>query len=94
MTSCVCKWISTNATFCAFIDQPVIVDGPCSYSKMGRLDEKSDIYSFGVVLLEMITGHKPSDPSADPLFIRDWVRKILSKSWHMAYGLQFFDIDE
>lgn len=44
-----------------------------AYSQTGKLDEKSDIYSFGMVLLEMITGRKPNDPKTE--FIGQWVRK-------------------
>lgn len=33
------------------------------YYEGQRLTEKSDVYAFGVVLLEMLTGKKPIDDS-------------------------------
>ena len=33
------------------------------YASSGKLTEKSDVFSFGVVLLELITGRKPVDES-------------------------------
>ncbi|KAF5735219.1 clavata1 receptor kinase family protein [Tripterygium wilfordii] len=41
-----------------------------------KVDEKSDIYSFGVVLLELLTGKMPLDPSfGESTDIVEWVRK-------------------
>lgn len=33
------------------------------YASSGKLTDKSDVFSFGVVLLELITGRKPVDPT-------------------------------
>lgn len=46
------------------------------YASSGKLTEKSDVFSFGVVLLELITGRKPVDasqPLGDESLV-EWVR--------------------
>lgn len=41
-----------------------------------KVDEKSDIYSFGVVLLELLTGKMPLDPTfGESIDIVEWVRQ-------------------
>ncbi|KAH6838108.1 Leucine-rich receptor-like protein kinase family protein [Perilla frutescens var. hirtella] len=47
-----------------------------------KVDEKSDIYSYGVVLLELLTGRMPLDPSfGESTDIVEWVRrKVNSKA--------------
>lgn len=50
------------------------------YASSGKLTEKSDVFSFGVMLLEIITGKRPTDSShtfmEDSLV--DWVRFLLT----------------
>ncbi|XVE91340.1 hypothetical protein REPUB_Repub01dG0001400 [Reevesia pubescens] len=50
------------------------------YASSGKLTEKSDVFSFGVVLLELITGQKPVDTSqalGDESLV-EWARPLLS----------------
>ncbi|ONI31247.1 hypothetical protein PRUPE_1G301200 [Prunus persica] len=50
------------------------------YASSGKLTEKSDVYSYGVVLLELITGRKPVDtsqPMGDESLV-EWARPLLS----------------
>ncbi|KAL1551207.1 Proline-rich receptor-like protein kinase perk9 [Salvia divinorum] len=52
------------------------------YASSGKLSEKSDVFSFGVVLLELITGRKPVDTS-QPLgeeSLVEWARPLLSQA--------------
>lgn len=39
------------------------------YASSGKLTDKSDVFSFGVMLLELITGHRPVD--ANQSFVED-----------------------
>lgn len=46
------------------------------YASSGKLTDRSDVFSFGVVLLELVTGRKPVDtsrPLGDESLV-EWVR--------------------
>ena len=48
------------------------------YATSGKLTDKSDVFSFGVVLLELITGRKSVD-SSQPLgdeSLVEWVSRL------------------
>ncbi|KAJ8643178.1 hypothetical protein MRB53_004926 [Persea americana] len=44
------------------------------YASSGKLTDKSDVFSFGVMLLELITGRRPVDS------LVDWARPLLTRS--------------
>jgi len=45
------------------------------YICTGVLTQKSDVYGFGMVLLEIISGRKPIDATLEEINLRQWVRK-------------------
>ncbi|KAG0514289.1 hypothetical protein BDA96_10G177900 [Sorghum bicolor] len=60
------------------------------YASTGKLTEKSDVFSFGVVLLELITGRKPVDssrPLGDESLV-EWSRPLLN------HAIENQDFDE
>jgi len=52
------------------------------YATSGKLSEKADVYSYGVILLELITGRKPVDtsqPLGDESLV-EWARPLLGQA--------------
>ncbi|XP_031283851.1 leucine-rich repeat receptor-like protein kinase PXL1 [Pistacia vera] len=53
-----------------------------------KIDEKSDIYSFGVVLLELLTGKMPLDPAfGESIDIVEWVLRKLKSNRTLVEAL-------
>ncbi|MQL82751.1 hypothetical protein Taro_015252 [Colocasia esculenta] len=52
------------------------------YASSGKLTEKSDVFSFGVMLLELITGRRPVLDTAHSMddSLVDWARPILTRA--------------
>ncbi|KAI3417012.1 uncharacterized protein J3R85_014859 [Psidium guajava] len=51
------------------------------YASSGKLTDKSDVFSFGVMLLELITGRKPVDTTTDVHeSLVDWARPQLTRA--------------
>ncbi|KAK9229834.1 hypothetical protein WN944_022800 [Citrus x changshan-huyou] len=55
---------------------------PPEYGRAGRANERGDIYSFGVILLELVTGKQPTRPEfedKDGGNLVDWVLLMMKK---------------
>ncbi|XP_077227195.1 HAESA-like 1 [Tasmannia lanceolata] len=62
-----------------------VIAGSCGYiapeyAYTLRVNEKSDIYSFGVVILELVTGKRPVDPEFGEKDLVKWVGTTLEQN--------------
>ncbi|ONK68540.1 uncharacterized protein A4U43_C05F13030 [Asparagus officinalis] len=63
------------------------------YASSGKLTDRSDVFSFGVVLLELITGRRPVDPSqqlGDESLV-EWIRPHLVRALETGECEEFVD---
>ncbi|KAJ4836502.1 hypothetical protein Tsubulata_035491 [Turnera subulata] len=51
------------------------------YASTGMLNERSDVYSFGILIMEIISGRNPVDYSRPPdeVNLIDWVKKMVTE---------------
>ena len=54
------------------------------YAMWGHLTEKTDVFAFGVVALEVVAGRPNSDPTLGPdkIYLLEWVLHIHNYFFH------------
>jgi kinase len=58
----------------------IVLSCIAEYAYTLRVTEKSDIYSFGVVLLELVTGKKPMAPEINEMDLVTWVSTTIGQN--------------
>jgi hypothetical protein len=50
------------------------------YASRGQLSEKVDVFSFGVLILEIVSGRKNIEPklSEDQAYLLEWVSNLIT----------------
>jgi serine/threonine protein kinase len=50
------------------------------YASRGQLSEKVDVFSFGVLLLEIVSGRKNIEPNLieDQAYLLEWVSNLIT----------------
>ena len=78
------NWLNSLNVYALECYLTFLIINKCSYlapeyASSGKLTDKSDVFSFGVVLLELITGRRPLDLKSDmDESLVDWVWNIVS----------------
>ncbi|XP_020540817.1 probable serine/threonine-protein kinase At1g01540 isoform X2 [Jatropha curcas] len=48
------------------------------YASNGVLNEKTDVYSFGILVMEIICGRKPVDHNQSQIYLIDWLKSMVA----------------
>ncbi len=59
------------------------------YATLGQLSTKVDVYSFGVLLLEIINGRKAILQNATNMYLVEWVRTFDHLVFHPFKNILF-----
>ena len=74
-------WITNSKDF-------LIIVSLAEYGSEGRVSTKCDIYSYGIILLEMVTRKKPTDEMfVGELGMRQWISSLPDRMDVVDHGL-------